>query len=97
MNQDQAKPPLRVGLVQFKPSKGDVRGNIDRIRAIIEQHAADVDLVAFPEACLSGYFLEGGVTEAAMSVEALTEWLGPPAANEPGVARGFYEGWGGGP
>ena len=93
MNQDQAKPPLRVGLVQFKPSKGDVRGNIDRIRAIIEQHAADVDLVAFPEACLSGYFLEGGVTEAAMSVEALTESLGPPPANAPDVAIGFYERW----
>ena len=93
MNQEQARPPLRVALIQFKPSKGDVEGNLERVRTIAEGCSADADVVVFPEACLSGYFLEGGVAEAAVSVERLADALGPAAADAPDLVVGFYERW----
>ena len=93
MNQGEARPPLRLALVQFKPRKADVGANAEAIRALVADHAARVDLVVFPEACLSGYFLEGGVAEAAISTERLVALLGPPPPDAPDVALGFYERW----
>ena len=93
MNQDQMRPPLRVALVQFKPVKGDVSGNVARVREVIQTASSDADVVAFPEACLSGYFLEGGVSEAALSVDRLEESLGTPPPDGPDVVLGFYERW----
>ncbi len=93
MNQAEARPPFRVAMVQFKPRKADVRANLDAVRAIIAEQAAHADLVVFPEASLSGYFLEGGVAEAALDVERLSEMLGAPPADAPDVALGFYERW----
>jgi NAD+ synthetase len=93
MNQGEVRPPLRVALVQFKPRKAEVRANIEAVRALVAEHAAKVDLVVFPEACLSGYFLEGGVAEAALSADRLSELLGPPPPDAPDVALGFYERW----
>ncbi len=93
MNRGEAKPPLRVGLAQLKPMKADVRGNIDRVRKLVADNADRVDLLVFPEAALSGYFLEGGVAEAALTVEGLAEALGSPAADAPDVVVGFYERW----
>ena len=49
--------------------------------------------MVFPEAALSGYFLEGGVAEAALTVEQLIDMLGPPPAGGPDVVIGFYERW----
>ena len=93
MNQDLTTPPLRTALVQFKPSKGQLRENIDRVRSYLEAGAADSDVVVFPEACLSGYFLEGGVAESAIQVDRLTELLGPPPPGAPDAVIGFYERW----
>ena len=93
MNQGEARPPLRVALVQFKPRKAAVTANVEAVRTLVVDHAAQVDLVVFPEACLSGYFLEGGVAEAALSTERLAELLGPPPPDAPDVALGFYERW----
>ncbi|HAD75416.1 MAG TPA: hypothetical protein DCG16_06505, partial [Gemmatimonadetes bacterium] len=65
------RPPggskLRVGLAQFKPKKADVASNIARIGEIVSEQTGAVDLLVFPEAVLTGYFLEGGVAEAARS------------------------------
>lgn len=91
MPRDEPGPSLRVALVQFKPRKADVAGNIERVRSIVADQAGDADLVVFPEACLSGYFLEGGVAEAAVSADRLPELLGSPPADAPDVALGFYE------
>ena len=91
MNQDQTYPPLRVGLVQFKPTKADPISNLDRIKGFLEQESADVDVLVFPETTLSGYFLEGGVAEASVSVEELIEYLGEPPPGAPDFALGFYE------
>jgi NAD+ synthase (glutamine-hydrolysing) len=93
MNQDRERPPLRVALVQFKPKKADPRGNLERVRQIVAEESPHADLVVFPEAALSGYFLEGGVSEASLPVERLAEWLGPPPADAADVVLGFYERW----
>ena len=93
MSPTEARPPLRVALVQFKPTKADVARNIQAVRDIVGAHANQTDLVVFPEAALSGYFLEGGVAEAALTVERLIEMLGPPPATGPDVVIGFYERW----
>ena len=85
--------PLRLALVQIKPTKGKIEENVGRIRSAIASCAADsdTDLLVFPEAALSGYFLEGGVSEAALSSERLIEMLGPPPEDSPSIVIGFYE------
>ncbi len=93
MNQGEARRPLRVALVQLKPRKADVAANVDAVRSVVAEQATQADLMVFPEACLSGYFLEGGVAEAALTVERLSEMLGDPPADAPDVALGFYERW----
>ena len=93
MSPTEARPPLRVALVQFKPTKADVAGNVQAVCDIVAAHADQADLMVFPETALSGYFLEGGVAEAALTVEQLVEMLGPPPAGGPDVVIGFYERW----
>ena len=47
---------LRIGLAQLNVSVGDVEGNARRVLDEIERaRALGVDLVAFPELCLTGY------------------------------------------
>jgi NAD+ synthase (glutamine-hydrolysing) len=93
MSPSEARPPLRLGLVQFKPVKGDVAANLGVVRGRIGDAAGEQDLLVFPEACLSGYFLEGGVAEAALTADDLAERLGAPPAAAPDVVLGFYERW----
>lgn len=93
MNQAEARAPLRVALVQFKPRKADVTGNLDRVQAIVSEQGSHADVVVFPETALSGYFLEGGVSEAALEVGQLSKALGAPPADAPDVVVGFYERW----
>jgi NAD+ synthase (glutamine-hydrolysing) len=79
--------------VQFKPRKADVEGNLQAVAARVTAAASEADLVVFPETALSGYFLEGGVSEAALSAERLAELLGAPPTDAPDVVLGFYERW----
>jgi NAD+ synthetase len=51
------------------------------------------DLLVFPEACLSGYFIEGGVVESAASAQAVATGLGEASEAHPDVVLGFYERW----
>ena len=85
--------PLRIGLVQFKPRKADVEGNLGRIREWIAREGPSHDLLIFPETCLTGYFLEGGVAEGALPVEELAGALGPAPPDGAHVVLGFYERW----
>ncbi|MFH1765177.1 MAG: NAD+ synthase [Gemmatimonadota bacterium] len=87
------KPPLRVGLVQFKPRKADVARNLAEIRDRWLRDAKDTDILVFPETALTGYFLEGGVADAALPVEEVAEGLGRPGVEAPNVVLGFYERW----
>ena len=47
---------LRIGLAQINPTVGDLTGNRERILSILEEsRSRRLDLVAFPELCLTGY------------------------------------------
>ncbi len=49
-------PPLRLALAQMNPSVGDLRGNTERIEAIIERAATvGTQILCFPELALPGY------------------------------------------
>lgn len=93
MHSAHASAPLRVGLVQLKPKKADVPANLERVRSLVAEHASRTDLLLFPESALSGYFLEGGVSEAARTAEEVVAGLGAPPADAPDVVLGFYERW----
>src|SRR6266545_6375760 len=87
--------PVRLGLSQFRPDKGEYAKNVERIGGVIAQAARldpKPDLVVFPETATSGYFVEGGVREVAVTAGTLARDLhalydGPPID----VAVGFYE------
>lgn len=88
-------PHIRIALSQFRPSKGEYAENVARIGAVITQSAQldpTPDLVVFPETATSGYFVEGGVKELAVTAGTLARDL---AAAYKGpridVAVGFYE------
>jgi len=88
-------PHIRVALSQFRPTKGEYQENVARIGAVIGQ-AAQLDpkpeLIVFPETATSGYFVEGGVKELAVTAGTLARDLtaayqGPTID----VVVGFYE------
>lgn len=90
---------LSVAVAQFRPVKADVEASLDRVREVLARAASSgrrPDLVVFPEATLTGYFLEGGVRDHALRSDevaaALQErWseVGDGAAID--VCLGFYE------
>jgi predicted amidohydrolase len=90
-------PSLTLALAQFQPRKGDYAGNVARIGAVLAQAAAlepRPRLVCFPETSTSGYFLEGGVREHAVTAGQLAAdlhraYAGPPVD----VSVGLYEIW----
>jgi NAD+ synthetase len=87
------RPPLRAALVQLRPQKGRVRQNLEKVAALVSERAGTHDLMIFPETCLSGYFVEGGVAEAARGATDVAAALGAPAPGAPDVVLGFYERW----
>ena len=63
---------VRAACAQFAPRKAEVQENLARIAEITAQCASElVDLVVFPETATSGYFLEGGVIEGALTADQL--------------------------
>src|SRR5215218_7442387 len=91
-------PFLTLALAQFQPRKGDYAGNLARIGELLAQCASlepRPRLVCFPESALSGYFLEGGVREHAVTTERLAADLHHVYGNGPAVdvCIGFYEVW----
>ncbi|MFY9233053.1 MAG: nitrilase-related carbon-nitrogen hydrolase [Fimbriimonadaceae bacterium] len=64
--------PFTVACAQIAPRKGELEANLDKIAALISQASSEgADLVIFPEAATTGYFLEGGVLELAQTAGAL--------------------------
>ena len=58
---------LNVGLAQIYPKLGDVRANLDKHLAYVEQAAEqDVELLVFPELSLTGYQVQDLVPEVAI-------------------------------
>jgi NAD+ synthetase len=88
---------LRVAVVQLKPTKAEYEANLARVGQLFQELAcpAPPDLVVFPEAALTGYFVEGGVQELAVPAERLYQDLervhreaGAPPLE---LIVGFYE------
>jgi len=87
---------LRHAVLQLAPEKGLIRRNLEKLkRALAELRPERPEVVVLPETYLTGYFLEGGVRELALTREELFErveevyrevWEGPLD-----VVVGFYE------
>src|SRR5437667_3231946 len=88
----------RLAIAQLRPTKGDYNANLQKIGGVLSQVAKldpPVDLVVFPETATSGYFVEGGVRDVAVTAGTLFrdltvehEAAGAPPVD---VAVGFYE------
>ena len=90
--------PYDIAIVQFKPRKGDLNGNLARLGEPFAQLATGrvPDLIVLPEAALTGYFLEGAVYELALPAEAFAAkldaaWRAAGGTRPVGVIAGFYE------
>jgi len=95
-------PLVHIAIAQFKPRKADFRANLERLGGLFAQ-LGELDphptVLALPETALTGYFLEGGVREEAMTAGALARELDAAyrsAVRSPSsldVTLGFYEIW----
>src|SRR5213593_4314556 len=88
----------RLAIAQLRPTKGDYGANLQKIGGVLAQIAKldpPADLVVFPETATSGYFVEGGVRDVAVTAGTLFRDLSVEheAAGAPpvDVAVGFYE------
>src|SRR5207245_327215 len=88
----------RLAIAQIRPSKGDYVANLQKIGGVLAQIATldpPVELVIFPETGTSGYFVEGGVRDVAVTPGTLFRELTveheAAGAHPVDVAVGFYE------
>lgn len=87
---------FRAAAAQFTPTKGEIAQNLDRIGKILQQAAGEaIDLVVFPETIVSGYFLEGGTLELALTATELFQALRKRVSGTIDAVVGFYESAGG--
>jgi NAD+ synthase (glutamine-hydrolysing) len=89
---------LRLAIAQVRPHKGAYQQNLCRLGALFREVAGwpePPDLVVAPETALTGYFLEGGVRDLAISANQLFDDLSrqheEAGINPVDVALGFYE------
>ena len=89
---------LRLAIAQLRPHKGAYEENLCRLGVLFREAGAwadPPDLIVAPETALTGYFLEGGVRDLAVSADQLFDDLAgqhrdakaPPVD----VSLGFYE------
>jgi NAD+ synthase (glutamine-hydrolysing) len=93
---------IHLVVVQFKPRKGDYTANVERLAGIFSQiDGLDPrpDVAVFAETALTGYFVEGGVRDVAMTAGGLardlqTQYSRAVTTPRPlDVCIGFYEVW----
>jgi NAD+ synthase (glutamine-hydrolysing) len=93
---------VHLALVQLKPRKGDYAGNLERLRPLFVQVDGLVPrpmVLCFAESALTGYFLEGGVRDNAVTAGTLAADLDKTyraalATPRPiDITIGFYEIW----
>ncbi len=92
---------IEVAVAQIKPRKGEYVSNLRRLGELFEQIEADApetQVLVLPETVLSGYFLEGGVRDLALTRTQLFDDLlrcyranvtRPDAVLD--ICLGFYE------
>jgi len=93
------KSHVPVAIVQSKPRKGRYRENLDELQEIFAQLAAEEsppELIVFPEAALTGYFLEGAVYELARPAEQFAAdianaWKAAAPGKTADIVCGFFE------
>ena len=95
--------PITLAVAQLSPRKGDYGANLERIAAVLAEVGASdprTQVVHFPETVLSGYFVEGGVRDVAVTAGRLAADLDAAwrrhagdAARPMDVVIGFYERW----
>jgi NAD+ synthetase len=96
---------LTVAIAQLHPRKGDYAANVDRLQDVFAQLrmlSPHPQVVHFPETVLSGYFVEGGVRDVAVTAGSLArdldEAFGATSRDDRAprpldVVVGFYERW----
>lgn len=68
--------PFTAACAQFAPAKAEVDQNLDKIAAMAMQASEEgADLVVYPEGAVTGYFVEGGVLESALTSQQLLSRL----------------------
>src|SRR2546425_7936674 len=90
----------RIAIAQIRPTKGEYAANLQRIGGGLAQLAKlepAVDLVVFPETATSGYFVEGGGRDVAVTAGGgFLGLLGGAQAGQgppPGRAGGRFHGF----
>ena len=93
---------VHLAIVQFKPRKGDYKNNLAKLGGIFAQLDALTprpEVAFLPETAVSGYFLEGGVRDQAVTTGTLVRDLDAqyraavPSLEPMDVGLGFYEIW----
>lgn len=95
-------PLVHLAIAQFRPKKADYQANLERLRDLFSQVDALTPrptVLCLPETALTGYFLEGGVRDVALTAGSLARDLQQAYRERvaPGVTLdvmlGFYEEW----
>lgn len=93
---------VHLAIVQFKPRKGDYKSNLARLPQVFSQLdrlEPRPQVAVFAETALTGYFVEGGIRDVAMTAGALAHDLdaqyrqGVSTPRPLDVCIGFYEVW----
>src|SRR5205085_128134 len=93
---------VQLAIGQFSPKKGDYQANLRRLGELFAQADAlepRPQVLCLPESALTGYFLEGGVREVALTAGQLARDLhelyraSVTAPRTLDVGLGFYEEW----
>jgi NAD+ synthetase len=95
-------PLVHVAIAQLKPQKGDYPGNLQRLRPLfaqLDRLEPRPMVLCLAESALTGYFLEGGVRDNAVTAGTLAADLDAafresvPSGKPLDVTLGFYEIW----
>ncbi|MDQ6717139.1 MAG: NAD+ synthase [Gemmatimonadota bacterium] len=93
---------VHLAIVQFKPRKGDYKSNLARLPQVFSQLdrlEPRPQAAVFAETALTGYFVEGGIRDVAMTAGAFARdldaqyRLGVSTPLPLDVCIGFYEVW----
>ncbi|WP_248579940.1 nitrilase-related carbon-nitrogen hydrolase [Nocardioides sp. InS609-2] len=83
---------MRITLAQLEPTLGDIAGNLERAREVIERARAEgADLVVFPELFVTGYSIGEIDVDLSMSAEDPRLLDVVRGAGDTGVVIGFSE------
>ena len=93
---------MQLAIAQLRPIKGDYQANLAQLQELfarVDSLEPRPRVLMLPETALTGYFLEGGVRELAMTAGTLVRDLDDAyrasvrSARSLDVVMGFYEWW----